>query len=154
MNTFKNETKTFQIGIKVHDIFQSQHFGTIRCAWFCSLTYQESYDEALGHLELYLLKCRGVRTKFSAKRLYLTSRPLFLMKTAGLQLISINIPVSGKKMTLVSSEAQFSAVLAAKISDLTYFVIFLHECLNEKDSVYDTRFLREKRCCKSGSKSN
>ena len=44
-------------------------------------------------------------------------------------------------MTLVSSEAQFSAVLAAKISDLAYFVIFLHECLNEKDSVSDTRFL-------------
>ena len=43
-------------------------------------------------------------------------------------------------MTLVSSEAQFSAVLAAKISDLAYFVIFLHECLNEKDSVSDTRF--------------
>ena len=56
-------------------------------------------------------------------------------------------------MTLVSSEAQFSAVLAAKISDLAYFVIFLHECLNEKDSVSDTRFLREKRCFKSGSKS-
>ena len=59
VNTFKIETKTFQIQIYVDDIFYRQHFGTIRCAWFCSLTYQKPQNEAFGRFELYSVKDRG-----------------------------------------------------------------------------------------------
>ena len=56
VNRFKFETKTFQIEIKVQDIFESHHFGTVRCDWFCSLTYQNPHNEAFGRLEFYSVK--------------------------------------------------------------------------------------------------
>ena len=74
INTFKFETKTFQMDTKGHENFEKKLFCTVRCACFCSLTYLKPHNEALGRPELSLVKDRGSEQNLTPKcRLYLTS---------------------------------------------------------------------------------
>ena len=56
-----------RFGVEPYKNSGEQGFGTVFKPWFCSLTYQEPHDEALGQLDLYSLKHKGVGTKFSPK---------------------------------------------------------------------------------------
>ena len=104
-------------------------------------------------MQLYLLKDRGVRTKFDPKMSIISDvRATILIKTIDVSPRVITVASYMKYMKLVSSEAAHSIVLGAKKSFRTILRNFVQGFLNPKDWSFRNPFCAKIQYMKTDSK--